>query len=94
MENNKLINYLFTILICIGLSQSENNCKIKMSNSKMSIFKLQDKLIYNEGIIDDIWKENSSPPYIFTLDEDIQYFYIMESNLADSKNKDKIVYKS
>jgi hypothetical protein len=72
-------------------TKTDNICNIKISNSKMSIFRDSEKLIYNDGKIDQTWTDNTSTPYVATSDEDIQYFYIMENKLTNSNNKDNIV---
>jgi hypothetical protein len=88
----KILNYFVILLIAVAIECADSNCKIKMSNSKMSIFKDQEKLIFNEGYTDPTWNDNANIPYVANSDEDIQYFYIMENKLTDFNNKDKIVH--
>ncbi len=85
------ISFFIFFIIVVSKVYSDNNCKLRMSNSKMSIFRDSGKLIYNEGVINSDWQGEVGTPYVVNSDEDIQYFYIMENKLADNSNKDKIV---
>lgn len=69
----------------------ESSCKLKMASSKMSVFK-QDKLIFNEGVIDEErFGKNAYNSYIISAEDEIDYFYILENKLSNNSNHDKIV---
>jgi hypothetical protein len=59
----------------------------------MSLAKKDDKLIYNEGKIEDEkFAENSINPYEAHSVDSIEYFYIFEDKLVNKhENHDKIV---
>jgi hypothetical protein len=82
---------ILTYLILVNYIFAENSCKIKMSNSKMSVFKANDELIFNEGVLNPKWSETAASPYMANTDTDMEYFYILETALADAKNHDEIV---
>jgi len=90
---NKLFLTLIIILINIIFSEAlkESSCKIKMASSKMSVFK-QDKLIFNEGLIDEErFGKNAHNSYVVSAENQIDYFYILEDKLSKKHNHDKIV---
>lgn len=88
------IAYLLLLTICLISSITcDNKCRIKMSNNKMSMYRTNNKLIYNEGTIDSEWSETSPVHYSVPLDHDIEYYYILESHLSGGNKKhDNIVY--
>jgi len=87
--------YLSIFIIILNtlctFSLRESSCKLKMASSKMSVFR-QDKLIFNEGIIDEErFGKNASMPYVISSEDQIEYFYIMESKIGNNHNHEKIV---
>jgi hypothetical protein len=93
---NKTFLIFIIILINVIFSKSskfkESSCKIKMASSKMSVFR-QDKLIFNEGLIDEErFGKNAYNSYIISADDQIDYFYILENKLSSIHTHDKIVY--
>jgi len=90
---NNILTIFLVILINIIYSSAnqENACKLKMATNKMAIFK-QDKLIFNEGVLDEErFGINSSKPYISSAEDELEYFYILENKLSNTHNHDKIV---
>ena len=80
-----IINVVYTLVM------RENSCKLKMASSKMSVFR-QDKLIFNEGIIDkERFGKNAYMPYVISSEDHIEYFYIMENKITNKHNHQKIV---
>jgi hypothetical protein len=82
------------ILIFLGFIKSilnKNSCKLKVTNSKMSMFKANDELIFNEGVLGEKWKDNSMTPYVVASELDIEYFYLLETRLANAATHDNIV---
>lgn len=86
-------NLYCLVIICILLSKvlSENNCKIKMSQSKINFTGDPSQLIYNEGAVNSKWDSSSSKLIESEKDNDIEYFYIFEQKFATHKNHDTIV---
>jgi len=63
-----------------------------MSPTRTAFGKSNERLIFNEGIIEmEEFKENSYYPYTTTAENKLEYFYIFESKAADHNNHDKIV---
>jgi hypothetical protein len=91
------MGFKYTILFIImaaKLAVAENKCKVKMSNSKMSVFKTNDELIYNEGVLNTNWADNSMTPYVVTSDVDMEYFYIIDSRvLVNAATHEAIVMR-
>jgi hypothetical protein len=69
-----------------------NNCKIKMAMNRMAFVKADDKLIFNEGILNsDVYGENSTHAFTSPFENEIEYFYIFEDKIVNVHNHDKIV---
>jgi hypothetical protein len=65
-----------------------------MSRTRTAFARNGEKLIFNEGVIEDEeFKENSLSSYVTPAEDLIEYFYIFEAKPADHTNHDKIVIK-
>ena len=91
MKNIFIIFIIIQINLKYFSANKENTCKLKMASNKMSIFK-QDKVIFNEGVLDEErFGKNANNPYIISAEDEIEYFYILENKLSNKQNHDKIV---
>jgi hypothetical protein len=84
------LKIILVILLLIKYSIEDNNCKIKMSQKSITDLTNQ-KLIYNEGALNNTWDESSPHPYNAAHDSDIDYFYIVEFKFSNAHNHDVIV---
>lgn len=80
------------IFIMLSMNVIAKDCKIKMAKSGVGLGKPGQKLIYNEGAIEDEeFKENALKPYTTSNEDTIEYFYIFEQKAANHGNHDKVV---
>jgi hypothetical protein len=87
--------FIFFLNLRLTLSAKGSNCKIKMATNKMSFAKKDDQLIYDEGVLNTKFGENSLFSPLTSSDNHIEYFYIFEDKIVNPHSThDKIVFIS